>query len=230
MSRLDRIRALHRHLTISTQTQGEQQDLDHLQNLTDKLHGPLEGLARQTARAAILQVPVSANPSALVREHLSALRTQLSESPASVGQGRVFQGFMDSVVDLNKKLREDADAAWTQRRQAALRACPASMFSFWESIPDLQEDARAVRRAVNDVQQRDRPVQEPGELKTFLESCDSIHRRAERLNQFTAPSAVHSFLGAARSTAGADWASLTDEVRAWLEEHALLDNLRIKLG
>lgn len=228
--KLERIRELGRHLALADEAQGQSQQLDHLVTLTAELEGPVEGLERQTARCRLLGVSGEKSGRRRLSDRLSALRVQLTQDPTHVGQGKEFSNFKDALGDLNRELREVADAEWEARRQAALTATAKGMLSFLETIPELRDDAQAVSQRLASIEALARPEQDPSKLKVFLKTCEEIRERADRLNGFDAPVEVRSFLKAARSGSGARWESLTEEVRAWLEEHELLKTLRMTLG
>lgn len=229
-TKLERMRELGRHLTLVEQAQGEMQQLDHLATLKDKILPMVDGLERLNSRCAILGVKVDRAARRSLVDKLAELSAQVVRDPSQVGQGSEFNNFKDALGDYNRALGEVADQEWAARREAALTATSKGMLPFWETIPELREDALEVTELLSAIEAKSRPEQDPSRLKLFLENCESIQERAERLNAFEAPAEVRSFLKAARTGSGAPWESLTDEVRDWLGEHGLLNTLRVRLG
>ena len=229
-SRVDRIRELRRHLAASREAGGEKQNMEHLQNLTERLRGPVEGLENWSTRCRLLEVEIPQWNRENVLENLAKMRRELIETPDRVGQGKVFNQFRESVGSLNTKLRESADTAWGERKNEAEASVPDAMLAFWEAVPELSADAAAVRKAVSQIREQRQLPQGTEQLEDFLKACETIRERLVKLNQFEAPASVRAFLNAVRSSNGAPWALLTDEVLGWLKENQMLEQLRIRLG
>lgn len=228
MSKLERIRALRRQLALADQAEGQQQDVAHLTKLASEIEGPVEALERHAARCRILEVSLPGERAHSVSDKLSGLKVRLTESPGMVGQGSAYRDFKDALVDHVNELRRSADEEWCSLRATARASAPLHLLSFWETVPELEDDAREVRARLNQLQ-TDKPPSSPEELRASVQACSDILERAERLNSFDAPEAVKSFLNYARSRAGAPFSMLNEEIQSWLEDHELLQGMRIKL-
>ena len=229
MSTRERLRHLRRKLEVVTQAEGEQVSLDHLSELTTQLRGPLDGLERHVKRCRALGVSPEQSHRDRLSEKLDNLRTEYSEAPQEVGQGRTFAEFKDAVVDAVKALRDSADQRSEEIRSKALGRVPRGLMDFWASIPDLADDADKLRTDLLELETNSRPPATASECETFLRTCERIEERLQRLMEFEAPADVRRFVTAAASSRGASWQSLTDEVRSWLSKHDMLDKLRLKL-
>jgi hypothetical protein len=228
-AKLSRIRELSRRLLSDGPGDGEGPSLDHLQHLTSDLRGPAEGIVRLTRCARTLGVSGDGAPRRRLVSTLQALRDTLRQDPGAVGQGTGFSQFKQALVDYNTSVRDAAEVEWSRRRTEIQQAAPEAMLSFWETIPDLKNDVAKVRGFLAKLEQKGDVLADPEKLERLLAGAAEIEPTLARLDGLDAPPAVQSFLKSARIS-GARWGQFTDEVRDWLEDHEMLENLRIRLG
>lgn len=227
-AKLSRIRELSRRLLSEGPGDGEGPSLDHLQHLTSDLRGPAEGLVRLTRCARTLGVSGDSARRRRLVSALQALRDTLRRDPGAVGQGTGFSQFKQAIVDYNSSVRDAAKVEWSCRKEKIQHAAPEAMLSFWETIPDLKNDVAKVRGFLAKLEQKGDVLADPEKLERLLAGATEIEPTLARLDGLDAPPAVKSFLKSARMS-GARWGQITDEVRDWLEDHKLLESLRIRL-
>lgn len=225
---LSRVRSLRRRVVAADPEGGSLPDLEHLQNLTRAISDMVDGLVRLAECGRILEIEAESALQQRLAATLHALRETFRKDPEAVGQGTEFSQFKQSLANYNTSLRKATEDTWADSKHEVLQEVPEGMLSFWETIPPLRNDAAHLRRLVAELDHKRSVAADPEKLRLLLAKCDEIREVVSRLYSFDAPPAVQTFMKASRR-GGARWAQLTEEVQGWLEEHSLLDSLRIRL-
>ncbi len=159
---------------------------------------------------------------------LDKLFESFVKDPGSITKGRNFTTLAGHIETTTKALRDAILTAWKKEVSKA----PKTNDSLLRQIAELSGQRVAVEQLRNAnarlVEASKRPPADEKEWTKYRELLQVVRKKVGQLSADHFPKSVLAFCIAAQS-GGAKLSMLTDDVRAWLTEHDMLDDLRYRL-
>jgi hypothetical protein len=153
-----------------------------------------------TAASGLLQEPTYENTFKRLRKGVDLWIQSLS------GLNQVWKDYVkDRYQPMDSSLLLALEKCGYQTEVNALRQLESNLFVFREQSPVNREQAEYFEKKVDEYKQRVEAIDAPPFVRAFLKLVVA-------------------------SASGASLASLTDEVRAWLDQRKLTDNFRVVIG
>ena len=164
---------------------------------------------------------------AKLADGLNKLFESFIEDPGSITRGHNFTRLSKHLETITKALRDATVSAWIEEVSAA----PKTNDSLLRQIAELHGQRAAVEQLRNAnarlLDASTKPPANQGEWESYQTLVRLVEEQIKTLNTDHFPQSVLDFCKAAQSS-GAPLSMLTDEVRAGLEQHGLLDDLRYR--
>jgi hypothetical protein len=198
-----------------------------LEKYRDALRSAVDSAA-VLVRNRCLEPPTLPDPNVLI-DALTKITEAFASDSAAITKGRNFTQLCKYLEALIDQLADSTKSAWKQEVSSA----PKTNDNLLSKISKLPGKARAVEelRTANtqlaDATKRAPTNQE--EWALYQELSESVGKKVELLSADNFPKPVLDFCIASQSSEGARLSMLTDDVRDWLDEHGMLDDVRYRL-
>lgn len=234
MKARDRARLLRARLDEISSARGHEKDAHALEDKRETLEKYRSDLRIAVDSAGVLVRNRCLEPSTLpdpnkLNDALSKITEAFKDEPASITKGRNFTQlckYLDSII---KELRESTKSAWKREVSTA----PKTNDKLLSTIAQLRGQRAAVEQLRSTNQQlvdatKTAPKNQE-EWARYQELSESVGKKNGSLSADNFPKPVLDFCIASQSAAGARLSMLTDDVRAWLAKHGMLDDVRYRL-
>lgn len=240
-SLFDRLQQAREQVATLASRRKEKQEARRFEERAQQLSVPARSLDEAASHATVLaeaDVPVQGiDVEALGRwrARLDGLLTAFQQDPASIlepapGENPrivLFEPLRKSLGEVNKGLT----LSWRRWVEDRVPPIPAELLQVLEGVPALAGPVRDIRAARAQMRQASEALpSDAADIAAARVAADRLSGLWESLAGGGIPEAVVVFLRAAGQRNGAVFSLLTPEVGTWLQQHALVDTLRIRLS
>jgi hypothetical protein len=164
-----------------------------------------------------------------LREALNRVIEAFNTDAVSIAKGRNFTTLTGQFEKTTKEISDANVVAWEKEVGKAPTPNEA-LLDMVAQLPGQSTVVTELRTAyANLAEVSEKPPATPSDWAHFQTRLQLVIKQNEELNPDGFPRPVLDFCRAAQSSNGAQLSMLTDEVRNWLEEHNMIDNLRYRL-
>lgn len=231
---LDRCSALTARLSQLRDLEAQHSKAEQLEVRRRELEEQRQRLMVATARAQVLTVrghlqattwpDVSAARAALAR-----VTAKFQQDPGQIASGRDYKVLLDLCGRAVESLESAVVAAWTTI-QTETDPVNEQLLQRLAQVPGQAgavEQVRAMRAHLGTLGAT--PPANLADYDAFMEAANALASFWTGLDHRDLPDSVIQFLRAAQAPGGAPVSLWTGEVRAWLEQHGMLEQVRLQL-
>jgi len=231
---LDRCNVLTARLAKLRELEAQRLQAEQLEGRRRELEEQRQLLMVATARAQVLTArghlqaaswpDVSASRAALVR-----VANRFRQDPAQIASGRDYKALLEFCGRAVQSLESAVMAAWT-KIQAEADPVSEQLLQQLSQVPGqvrAVEQVRSMRAHLRALGAT--PPANLADYDAFQEAANALASVWTGLDHRDLPDSVIQFLRAAQAPGGAPVSLWTGEVRAWLEEHGMLEQVRLQL-
>ena len=173
--------------------------------------------------------PGTAPEATKLREIAADLRNTLQEDPDSIVKKGIFKSLIKGLESLSNVLATHNQNAWKIETSKNPQTND-KFLSLVAQIPGYAAKVATLREArASLLLARGQPPTNQDEWDAYRQLVQKVKELSEGLSPDRFPATALEFCIAAQSSNGAELHLLTGEVRSWLEEHGLIDDLRYSL-
>jgi hypothetical protein len=205
---------------------------EQLEERRRELEGRRDCLAIWVARAEVLAAHEHLNASvwpdvAGAKVALARVREKVRADPTRIAAGRDYRNLLDGTDRAVQALKEEVETAWSQVR-TTVDPVDERLLQRLAEVPGQAAAVDEVRSLRNDLYGRSViPPATLDDYAAFMRAAAMLADAWRGLDHRDLPESVLRFFKAAQSPAGAPEALWTAEVRTWLDEHDMLNSVRL---
>lgn len=213
--------------------------LDEFRTRADQLHARTEKLKVAVDGIEILKdldtghVDVSESKLEDLAGKLAELSLKFRESPDVVLKRDQFDvvGLLAGLDALARDVDSQRHSIWQQFTNRYTALAGGDLTTLLEAIPELQPSIQVLRSVASELSDRaGTPPETADDLERVRESARKFDDAWTEIKNADVPPEIRTFLEAAGSSDGAPLELLTESVRDWLADHAMLPLFRIRFG
>ena len=200
----------------------------HIAAYREQIAPQIEGLRRHLGRTRAVGSAPSLQHLQQVRHALDQIRETFNARPHQLGQGDVGGLLRRALRDAVIAHRERADEEWRRIQEAVLNDAPGGLFELYRALPDARERAEKASALRSEIASVAAAPAEIRDMEDFKEAVDTLRILLDELASVALPADVERFLESA-IRGEARWRHLTPSVIEWLDEHKVLETLRVRI-
>lgn len=240
----DRLTSLSKLRELATQAQQFQTRATELERATSALATWVIVLER--FRTHGVPLPADLPETASVHKLASQMSSAFANDPQSIipANPMLKKAFWEPLDGLPRQLAQALGTAWISYVESLAPAPQAELLDVLGALPAFRAQVGRIRGLYRALDELKRPeallkaaqsgADSAAQLDVLLAWSESLPKEiTTALSELTGegiPADILSFIRLATAPTGAPFAQLTSSVRDWLEQHGLVESLRVRLG